>query len=289
MEKLAASNRKCRGRGQANGRGWSMLGDAGEVDSNEGSDYGSDNSFSSTVGLGIKSDISIEPQEFCGAYLVRGKEDLVQLVTRCSASTYEDYGEEMFLADYNEECCKFRTWSPYQSKLAAALLKGIEYIQIFEGTKVMYLGAASGCSVSHLADIVGEEGIVYAVETSPWANSELLELAKRRHNVVAITEDVTLPYKYRRIVVDSVDFLFCDTLHHEQLRLLILHARHYLRPGGHFAIMLPGAPQDCVSAVNRLHAEQLETLDQSSLLPFVHGQVMAAGIYNPTIHESLIE
>ena len=34
------------------------------------------------------------------------------------------------------------------------------------GSKVLYLGAASGTTVSHVADIVGPEGMVYAVEFS---------------------------------------------------------------------------------------------------------------------------
>lgn len=258
------------------------------MDSNEGSEYGSDNSSRSLAAFSNKSEVSIEQQEYSGAYMARGKDDVVQLMTRCSAFTDNIFGEEIFVADYNGECCKFRIWSPYQSKLAAALLKGLDYIQIVEGTKVMYLGVAAGCSVSHLADIVGDGGIVYAIETSPWANGDLLELAKRRHNVVAITEDATMPYKYHRVILDSVDFLFCDTLHHEQLRILILHARHFLRPGGHFALMLSGTPQDCVGTVNRLHAEHLATLDQLSLQPHIHGYFMLAGVYNLTIPEYLI-
>lgn len=42
-----------------------------------------------------------------------------------------------------------------RSKLAAAILGGVDKIHIAPGAKVLYLGAASGTSVSHVSDIVG--------------------------------------------------------------------------------------------------------------------------------------
>ena len=45
--------------------------------------------------------------------------------------------------------------------------------------KVLYLGAASGTSVSHVADVVGPEGLVYAVEFSHRPGRELIGMAKR--------------------------------------------------------------------------------------------------------------
>ena len=53
-----------------------------------------------------------------------------------------------------------------RSKLAASVLAGVDNIHIKPGCKVLYLGAASGTSVSHVSDIVGPTGAVYAVEFS---------------------------------------------------------------------------------------------------------------------------
>ncbi len=50
---------------------------------------------------------------------------------------------------------EYRVWNPFRSKLAAAILGGVEKIHIQPGAKVLYLGAASGTTVSHVADIVG--------------------------------------------------------------------------------------------------------------------------------------
>jgi len=46
------------------------------------------------------------------------------------------------------------------------------------GSKVLYLGAASGTTVSHVSDIVGEHGHVYAVEFSKRCGRDLVNLAK---------------------------------------------------------------------------------------------------------------
>ena len=50
---------------------------------------------------------------------------------------------------------EYRAWNPFRSKLAAAILGGIGNIHMEPGCKVLYLGAASGTTVSHVSDIVG--------------------------------------------------------------------------------------------------------------------------------------
>ena len=61
---------------------------------------------------------------------------------------------------------EYRVWNPFRSKLAASVLAGVDNIHIAPKARVLYLGAASGTSVSHVSDIVGPEGAVYAVEFS---------------------------------------------------------------------------------------------------------------------------
>ena len=46
-------------------------------------------------------------------------------------------------------------WNPFRSKLAAAILGGVDKIHMKPGSKVLYLGAASGTTVSHVSDLVG--------------------------------------------------------------------------------------------------------------------------------------
>ncbi|KAF7088831.1 hypothetical protein CFC21_091900 [Triticum aestivum] len=59
------------------------------------------------------------------------------------------------------------------------------------GTRVLYLGAAFGTTVSHVSDIVGPTGLVYVVEFSHRSGRDLVNMAKKRTNVIPITEDAS--------------------------------------------------------------------------------------------------
>jgi fibrillarin-like pre-rRNA processing protein len=82
-----------------------------------------------------------------------------------------------------------RIWDPYRSKLAALyhLQKDVE---LKPGMRVLYLGAAHGTTVSHVADYVD---VVYAVEFAPNPMQDLLEVAQRRSNVVPVMANAAQP------------------------------------------------------------------------------------------------
>ena len=94
---------------------------------------------------------------------------------------------------------EYRVWNPFRSKLAAGILGGVDDIYMKPGSKVLYLGAASGTSVSHVADLVGPEGTVYAVEFSHRSGRDLINMATHRTNVIPIVEDARHPLKYRMV------------------------------------------------------------------------------------------
>jgi len=72
---------------------------------------------------------------------------------------------------------EYRQWNPYRSKLGATIIGGVSAMGVKPGCKVLYLGAASGTTVSHVSDIVGPEGIVYAVEFSHRSGRDLVNMA----------------------------------------------------------------------------------------------------------------
>lgn len=90
---------------------------------------------------------------------------------------------------------EYRVWNPFRSKLAAGILGGLDDIFIKPGAKVLYLGAASGTSVSHVSDVVGPTGVVYAVEFSHRSGRDLIGLATKRTNIIPIVEDARHPMK----------------------------------------------------------------------------------------------
>ncbi|XP_041604412.1 rRNA/tRNA 2'-O-methyltransferase fibrillarin-like protein 1 [Vulpes lagopus] len=128
---------------------------------------------------------------------------------------------------------EYRAWNPFRSKLAAAILGGVDQIHIKPKAKVLYLGAASGTTVSHVSDIIGPDGLVYAVEFSHRAGRDLVNVAKKRTNIIPVLEDARQPLKYR-MLIGMVDVLFADVAQPDQSRIVALNAHTFLRNGGHF-------------------------------------------------------
>jgi len=157
------------------------------------------------------------------------------------------------------------------------------------GSKVLYLGAASGTTVSHVADIVGPEGAVYAVEFSHRVGRELLEVAKKRTNIIPIIEDARKPQKYR-MLVPMVDVLFADVAQPDQARILAVNAHHFLKNDGGFVISIKAncidstAPAEAVfaSQVAELKKEQFKPREQISLEPYERDHAVVTGIYRQT-------
>ncbi|MEW6605471.1 MAG: fibrillarin-like rRNA/tRNA 2'-O-methyltransferase [Thermoproteota archaeon] len=138
------------------------------------------------------------------------------------------YGEK--LVKYEGE--EYRLWDPFRSKLAGALKKGMKNMPIKNGTKVLYLGASTGTTVSHVSDIVGSSGIVFAVEPATRVARELIEnVASKRKNVVPILEDARKPNSYFA-VYGKVDVVYCDIAQPDQTDIAIANCTAYLKPGG---------------------------------------------------------
>lgn len=97
----------------------------------------------------------LEPHRHPGIFIAKAKESM--LVTKNLVPGESVYGEKRIAIEGDEADTKveYRVWNPFRSKLAAGVLGGLDDIFIAPGKKVLYLGAASGTSVSHVADIVG--------------------------------------------------------------------------------------------------------------------------------------
>lgn len=141
---------------------------------------------------------------------------------------------------YNEKLVKYknkeyRSWNPYRSKLAAGILKGIKF-EIKPTNHVLYLGAATGTTVSHISDIT-KNGVIYAVENSPIALKKLLEVCDKRKNIIPILEDANHPDRYS-LIVPKVDLLYQDISQRNQSEIFIKNAKTYLKKNGQGILMV---------------------------------------------------
>lgn len=196
------------------------------------------------------------------------------------------YGEKRISIEEGENKIEYRVWNPFRSKLGAAIMGGIDNIYMPVGSKVLYLGAASGTTVSHVSDLVGPEGLVYAVEFSHRSGRDLINVAKKRTNIIPIIEDARHPHKYR-MLVGMVDCIFADVAQPDQARIVAINAHHFLKNEGHFVISIKAncidstAQPEAVFAdeVKKLVAERLKPKEQLTLEPYERDHAVVVGIY----------
>ena len=161
---------------------------------------------------------------------------------------------------------EYRAWNPFRSKLAAGIVGGVGEIYMKPGSKVLYLGAASGTTVSHVADLVGPEGAVYAVEFSHRVGRELVNMAKKRTNVIPIVEDARHPHKYR-MLVPMVDVIFADIAQPDQARILGHNAKMFVKNRGGFVIAIKASCVDSTQAPAVVYAAEVAKLKEDGFRP----------------------
>jgi fibrillarin-like pre-rRNA processing protein len=169
---------------------------------------------------------------------------------------------------------EFRSWNPYRSKLAAAIVKGLQQVTIRSDFNVLYLGAATGTTVSHVSDIV-KNGMVYAVECSPIAMKKLLQVSILRQNIVPLLADANHPERYSSFV-PSVDLLYQDISQRNQAEIFIKNSMRFLKKGGYGIFMVKARSVDVSLKPTRVYElvademrnQGLKVLDIRDLAPF---------------------
>ena len=152
-----------------------------------------------------------------------------------------------------------RVWDPYRSKLAA-LYHSIRGVDLKPDMRVLYLGAAHGTTVSHVADYVE---VVYAVEFAPRPMQDLLEVAQRRSNVVPIMADAAQPGQYAPLL-EPVDLVYQDVAQPDQATIALQNCI-FLKRGGAFILMLKTRSVDVRSEPDLVFRETLARLGSGGL------------------------
>ena len=148
---------------------------------------------------------------------------------------------------------EYREWDPSRSKLGAALLKGLKNMPIGKESKVLYLGASTGTTVSHVSDIT-REGIVYAVEFAERVFHPLLELQKKRKNIAPILADARKPEEYGWI--EECDVLFCDIAQPDQSLIAIRNAKMLVKKGGIMMLVVKSQSIDVTKDPIKVYKEE---------------------------------
>ncbi|MCH1771336.1 MULTISPECIES: fibrillarin-like rRNA/tRNA 2'-O-methyltransferase [Metallosphaera] len=179
----------------------------------------------------------------------------VRLCTKNLAKGFTVYGERTV----NYDGVEYREWNAFRSKLAGAILKGLKENPVKKGSKVLYLGAASGTTPSHISDIVESEGKVYGVEFSPRVVRELILVAQHRPNLFPILADARFPQNYSSLVEDA-DVLYVDIAQPDQTDIAIYNARYFLKDNGHLLLAIKARSIDVTKDPTEVFKAEAEKL-----------------------------
>lgn len=177
------------------------------------------------------------------------------------------YGENILKQDGEE----YRSWNPNRSKAAAAIMNDIE-LGINPEDNILYLGAASGTTVSHFSDIT--TGYIFAVEYSKTVARDLINLAENRDNIIPIVGDARKPETYEEYV-KSVDVVFQDISQKDQVEILVKNCKHFCEEGTLVLLSLKAqsiSTTDPAEEIFEKETEKLkedfEILEKTTLEPF---------------------
>ncbi len=196
--------------------------------------------------------------QFPAIYQVTLEDGAQRLATKNLTPDRNVYGERLI----RHKGVEYRIWDPFRSKLAAAILKNLKTVPIKPGHKVLYLGAASGTTASHVSDIVGKKGHVYCVEFASRAIRELVNnVCAFRLNMSPILEDARLPERYAIFISGKVDDVYCDIAQPEQARVLADNADLFLKESGWIMLAVKAQSIDVTKEPTEVYKREVKVLE----------------------------
>lgn len=194
---------------------------------------------------------------FQAIYQVTLEDGSQRLATENLARGRNVYGERLIRHEGGE----YRVWDAFRSKLAAAITKNLKNVPIKPSHKVLYIGAASGTTASHISDIVGAQGHVYCVEFAARALRELVNnVCAYRANMSPILEDARFPERYAMFIGGKVDDVYCDVAQPEQAKILADNADLFLKTSGWILLAVKAQSIDVTEDPSEVYKREIKVL-----------------------------
>ncbi|MFP3133449.1 MAG: fibrillarin-like rRNA/tRNA 2'-O-methyltransferase [Nitrososphaeria archaeon] len=225
----------------------------------------------------------VENSDFDNVYWVEISDRKV-LATKNLAPGISVYGEKLI----KEKGIEYRLWDPFRSKLAGAIMKGLKDMPIKPGSTVLYLGASTGTTISHVSDIIDINGLVFGVEVSARVARELMDkVVKYRKNVIPIVEDARRPDRYAQFIFKKADVLYSDIAQPDATEITLNNSLMFLKKGGYLVLIVKARSIDPVLPTGEIIKREAKKLEDAgfkvieilNLNPYdkEHGFILAIG------------
>jgi len=171
---------------------------------------------------------------------------------------------------YEEDLVKqnnieYREWDTYSSKLAAVIRNGCKNIFLRKNDVVLYLGSASGTTVSYVSDIVGKDGFVFAVDVAPRVMRDLIFNCNERKNIAPILVDAN---HTKDLIerVSAVDVIYQDIAQKNQVDILIKNINMFLKKEGYAIIAIKARSIDVTKNPKQIFKEVRERFEKELII-----------------------
>jgi fibrillarin-like pre-rRNA processing protein len=215
-----------------------------------------------TTRSGDSTDVTVRVKphpRFPGIYQATLDDGAQRLATENLSPGRNVYGERLV----RYEGAEYRVWDAFRSKLAAAILKGLKTVPIKPNHSVLYLGAASGTTPSHVSDIIGDKGHIYCVEFASRSIRDLVDnVCAYRSNMSPILEDARLPEKYAMFIRGKVDDIYCDIAQPEQAKVLADNADAFLKSSGWIMLAVKAQSIDVTKEPSEIYKHEVKVLEK---------------------------
>lgn len=186
---------------------------------------------------------------------------------------YTDYRKRLYTVNltpgkkvYDEKLVKergveYREWDIRRSKLAATISKGSTNVFIKKGSVVLYLGCSYGTTPSHVSDIVGEEGFVFALDFAPRVMRDMVFVCEDRNNIAPILGDANKPSSYADKVC-MVDVVYQDIAQRDQVDIFLKNVNMFLDKDGYALLAVKARSVDVTKKPKQIFAEVKQRLEK---------------------------
>ena len=140
-------------------------------------------------------------------------------------------------------------------------MKGLKSLPIEPGSNVLYLGASSGTTISHVSDIIEGVGHVWGVEFAARSLRDLIDkVSKYRSNISPILGDARKPNLYS-MLLPRVNVIFADVAQPDQANIVVKNSQFFLGKAGWVMLSIKSRSIDVTERPEEVYRREVEVLE----------------------------
>lgn len=188
-------------------------------------------------------------------------EDRRRLYTKNITPGIKVYSEKLVRSGGVE----YREWDAFKSKLASSIQNGCTNIGFRKDDIVLYLGCSHGYTPSFVSDIIGKDGVVFALDIATRVMRDIVFVVEKRKNIIPILADANRPLTYVD-KVSQVDIIYQDIAQRNQAEIFLKNIDLFLKKDGYALLAVKARSIDVAKKPKQIFAEIRQKLEKEVII-----------------------